>query len=288
VGYSSETYARSLTHMGQAIPLPESGTWVLARPIPGAIAQDACGPYPLWLAQDFTRLETDLQRLQPEWVSLVGVLSPFVQSDMSALFGDCYRPYKEHLCVDLRAPLRPSTHHRRNLRKADQVTTQEITHWEPVHLEAWQSLYAQLIARHQITGAAAFPPESLAAQRAIPGLRTWAATAQGQIVGMTLWITDSPYAYYHLGAFNELGYACGAAFALFATALKTLQQEGLQEVDLGAGAGTWQGSEGLTRFKRGWATHTRTAWLCGKILDPAQYAALSQNRATFFPAYRHP
>jgi hypothetical protein len=288
VGYASETYARSLTHIGSAIALPASGTWVLERPIPGTPAQDACGPYPLWLARDFTRLAADLEQLQPAWVSLVGVLSPFEPRDRSALFDGCYRPYKEHLCVDLQAPLRPSAHHRRNLRKAGQVTPQAITHWEPVHLEAWQRLYTELVTRHQITGAAAFAPESWAAHVATPGLRAWAATYQDHIVGMTLWITDPPYAYYHLGAFNELGYACGAAFSLFACALESFQQEGLHEVDLGAGAGTWQGSEGLTRFKRGWATHTRTAWLAGKVLDPVRYRALTHHASDFFPAYRHP
>jgi hypothetical protein len=288
VGYASEAYARALPHIGRAVALPASGTWVLERPIPGSTAQDACGPYPLWLARDFTQLAADLAQLQPAWVSLVGVLSPFGTHDLSSWFGDCYRPYKEHLCVDLRVPLRPSAHHRRNLRKAGQVTPQAITRWEPVYLEAWQRLYTELITRHQITGAAAFAPESLAAQRAIPGLRAWAAAYQDQIVGMTLWITDPPYAYYHLGAFNDLGYACGAAFALFARGLECFQQEGLLEVDLGAGAGTWQGSEGLTRFKRGWATHTRTAWLAGKILDPVRYQALSQHASDFFPAYRHP
>lgn len=273
--------------MGQAVALPESGTWVLQRTIPATKAQDACGPYPLWLAQDFTRLETDLQNLKSQWVSLVGVLSPFEQHDLSSLF-DCYRPYKEHLCVDLQAPLYPSAHHRRNVRKAQQVETQEIKQWETRQIKAWQNLYAQLVTHHQIGGAAAFSPEILAAQLATPGLRTWVATYNAQIVGMTLWIVEQHHAYYHLGAFSTEGYKCGAAFALFATALNTFQQEGLQEVDLGAGAGTWQGSEGLIRFKRGWATHTRMAWLCGKILDRSQYATLSKNDSHFFPAYRQP
>ena len=41
------------------------------------------------------------------------------------------------------------------------------------------------------------------------------------------------------------------------------------------------------RFKRGWATGTRTAHFCGRVLDPERYAQLAGAAATsYFPAYR--
>ena len=34
--------------------------------------------------------------------------------------------------------------------------------------------------------------------------------------------------------------------------------------------------DGLSRFKRGWATGTAPAWLCGAVLDRERYADLAQ------------
>jgi hypothetical protein len=68
-------------------------------------------------------------------------------------------------------------------------------------------------------------------------------------------------------------------------------QAGVRWMALGAGAGTENdGSDGLTRFKRGWATETRTVYLCGRIFQQSTYAALvgAQASTSFFPAYRHP
>lgn len=62
-------------------------------------------------------------------------------------------------------------------------------------------------------------------------------------------------------------------------------------VDLGAGAGIDdKGTDGLTRFKRGWSTGTRTAYFCGRVFDHAKYSELvratSASATNYFPAYR--
>ena len=112
---------------------------------------------------------------------------------------------------------------------------------------------------------------------------------------MTLWYEQAPAAYYHLGAYDDAGYAHGAAYALFAAALAHFRGR-VPWLALGAGAGvTGDEGDGLTRFKRGWATGTRTAVLGGRVLDAAAYARLAAGRAAdagappgFFPAYRAP
>ncbi|HPF71730.1 MAG TPA: hypothetical protein PLQ13_13725, partial [Candidatus Krumholzibacteria bacterium] len=69
-----------------------------------------------------------------------------------------------------------------------------------------------------------------------------------------------------------------------------LAARGVRTVDLGAGAGLADDpDDGLTAFKAGWATRTAPAWLCGVVLDPYAYTALSAGRTgAYFPLYRDP
>ena len=54
--------------------------------------------------------------------------------------------------------------------------------------------------------------------------------------------------------------------------------------------GSQQNDDGLTLFKRGWSNATRTAFLCGRILDLDRYTALSKAAGSpsheYFPSYR--
>ena len=109
---------------------------------------------------------------------------------------------------------------------------------------------------------------------------------------MTLWYEQDDVAYYHLAAYSDAGYEHRAAFALFSAALAHFRGR-VDWLALGAGAGAAAtDDDGLARFKRGWATGTRTAYLCGRVLDPARYRALAGAgagmAAAYFPAYRAP
>jgi hypothetical protein len=89
-----------------------------------------------------------------------------------------------------------------------------------------------------------------------------------------------------------LGYDLRASFALFWSAIAHFASTDVRWLDLGAGAGlNGAGDDGLNRFKRGWASATRTAYFCGRIFDRDLYSALSKASGTrptdFFPAYRH-
>ena len=62
-------------------------------------------------------------------------------------------------------------------------------------------------------------------------------------------------------------------------------------VYMGAGDGAGAGddpSDGLVRFKKGFANHLAASGLCGAILDAEAYQALSADAGDggFFPAYR--
>src|SRR5262249_49571006 len=108
-----------------------------------------------------------------------------------------------------------------------------------------------------------------------------------------LWYRCDDRAYYHLAAYSPRGYELKASFALFWQVGESFARAGVRWLALGAGAGLGDTTDdGLTRFKRGWATGTRTAYLCGRIFDRAAYAALSaatgNSDAFYFPTYRHP
>lgn len=62
-------------------------------------------------------------------------------------------------------------------------------------------------------------------------------------------------------------------------------------LDLGAGAGMANdGTNGLSLYKRGWSTDTRTVYLCGRIFDHKRYAEIVKAKGIaatdYFPAYR--
>jgi hypothetical protein len=78
---------------------------------------------------------------------------------------------------------------------------------------------------------------------------------------------------------------------MFGYALRYFSEAGHQWLDLGGAPGLGDDSSGgLSRFKRGWATGTRVAYLCGRIFDRAMYASLvataSDADTSYFPAYR--
>ena len=292
-GYLHPAYAAALAEFGTPRHLPRSAGWILARAIPGADARDAMGCYPLFACRDWTQLADDLTDVGRELVSLVAVADPFgayESADLHRAFPDLCVPYKEHFVVDLQQPLSAvvAAHHQRNARKALQTLAVERCP-EPARLaDDWCRLYANLIALHAITGVAAFSPESLARQLRVPGLDMFCARHEGELVGIALWYSQDNVAYYHLAAYSERGYELRASFALFWRALEHFAAANLRFANLGAGAGLK--ADGLSRFKRGWATTTRTAYLCGRIFDHARYSALTEARGTnatdYFPAYR--
>jgi hypothetical protein len=117
------------------------------------------------------------------------------------------------------------------------------------------------------------------------------ATHKETTVGITLWYVQGDVGYYHLGAVSEAGYELRASFALFRFAIEYFATIGLRWLDLGAGAGIKSNDiDGLTRFKRGWSTGTRTAYFCGRIFDRTRYLEIAKASPAFatgyFPIYR--
>lgn len=296
-GYSHPGYAASLAEFGEPRALPRSNGWILERPIVSTPYRDAMGCYPLFACRDWSKLDLDLEEVSSELVSVSIVADPFGNHDPAQLrkcFPTLVTPFKEHLVIDLsHAPESfVAAQHRRKARKALERLDIERCKDPTLFVDEWIELYANLIQRHGIRGVAAFSANAFKAQLAVPGIFMFRAIRNNETVGMTLWYGDREVAYYHLGAYSAMGYELEASFALFWRAIEYFASQRLQWLDLGAGAGLSAGdqSDGLTRFKRGWANGTRTAYLCGRIFDESKYQEAMRIRdvtaTNYFPAYR--
>ncbi len=289
IGYAHPAYAAALASLGDPRPLPASGGRILTSPIAGSAWSDGRGCYPLFCAAEWSHLQRDLEGLN-DLVSLVLVADPFGNHDPGLLrecFPDLSLAWKEHFVVDVEHPV-IAPHHARNIRKAGV----EVEHCpQPLTFaDDWLRLYRLLVERHQIRGIAAFSPESLKAQLSVPGLVMFRAVRSGETVGIVLWYEQGEVGYYHLAAYSDDGYQHHASYALFNYAIRHFRGR-LRWLNLGAGAGlSPEATDGLTRFKRGWASSTRTAWLCGRIFQPDVYHQLVTVRqiegTSFFPLYR--
>ncbi len=295
-GYQHHAYADSLSEFGTPRYLPRSGGWILKRPIPHCEYRDAMGSYPLFACADWSQLAADLEEVGEELVSLSLVADPFGPPDAALLrccFPDRMAAFKEHFVLDLDrfAETSLSAHHRRYARKALRELRVECSQEPAQWLDDWTRLYAVLIARHSIRGIPAFSRCAFARQLQVPGIVAFRAVWNETNVGMLLWYQQQEVGYYHLGAYSEEGYLRHASFALFRFAIDYFRESGLRWLDLGAGAGVQNaGDDGLSRFKQGWATGTRTAYLCGRIFSPRRYAeivrAMGVPATDYFPAYR--
>ena len=295
-GYSSSDYAASFADFGTPRLLPHSSGWILQREITPTNFWDAMGCYPLFSCEKWQELHRDLEELK-DLVSLTLVTDPFGSYDL-ALLNNCFPelvvPFKDHLVTDLSQVPDSfvAAHHRRNARKAlSQITVERCA--EPIDFAGeWISLYANLVNRHGITGLTAFSEATFRTQLCVPGITMFRAMRDNETLGITLWYSDRGAGYYHLGAYSDAGYALGASFAIFWTAIEHFKSEGLKWLNLGAGAGlsSSEKDDGLGRFKRGWSTGTRTAYLCGRIFNRAQYVesmtARGISESSYFPAYR--
>jgi hypothetical protein len=229
-------------------------------------------------------------------VSLAIVTDPFgryLPSYLQRCFRDVAVPFKEHFIVDLRCPADTfvSEHHRRNARKALQTISVEQCSEPNQFFNDWVELYGYLIRRHEVSGMTAFSRHAFQYQMRVPGLVAFRAEYEGTAVGMLLWYVQDDVGYYHLGAYNQKGYALKASFGLFWRAIDYFAANGLHWLNLGAGAGVASATHsGLSRFKRGWATGNRTAYFCGRIFNRATYAEIARasgcTATDYFPAYR--
>jgi hypothetical protein len=291
-GYLHASYAASLSEWGTPRPLPSAAAWAIEREIPGTDRRDAAGCYPLMACGHWESLLDDLQSSGQRWVTFTAVPDPLGapgEGELRRIFRDHILPFKTHYVVELEGWTRPTkAQHRTRVRLAAAGVETDVASARAELLEQWIGLYAALVARHAMRGLHAFSRRSFAALFAVPGLHVARAVAEGETVAMSVWATHGEHGYSHLTASSPRGYELSAAYPMVDAAIRYFKGLGLTWLDLGGSAGIDERSDdGLASFKRGWATGERTAWLCGRILDPDAYRALAgAPSGEFFPAYR--
>ncbi|HLK24341.1 MAG TPA: GNAT family N-acetyltransferase [Caulobacteraceae bacterium] len=267
--------------------VPAWGSHVIRRPLPGGL-EDAAGVYPLAVFAPPGDFEGGLAQLAASgFVSVVMVPDPLL-TDASRLAQafPVFRPYKTHHLIDPAAgPYAPDKHHRYEIRRAWRSCSVDIVPLAS-HLEEWLGLYAALVDRRAVSGWANFS-NAYFQVLAEPGRVTaFRASVDGACAAMSLWFAADGVAYNHLNAAAALGYARGANFALYDAAIAHFAGAGV--INLGGGVAAEGANDGLAAFKRGFANASVRSHVCGAILDPARYAALSGSHSDngYFPAYR--
>jgi hypothetical protein len=300
-GYGHEQYAYSLAEWGQPRYLPRCGGWILVRPLPNTPYQDAMGCYPLFTCHSWAELAADLGELQDELVSLAVVVDPFGAYDEGLLrqaFPHLVKPFKQHFVVDLAQPwphfVRPR--HQRYARHVLAAVQVNCCPRPLDHLAEWVELYGHLVQRHHLGGLHAFSPTAFARQLSTPGLVMFRALVGDECVGIYLWYVQEEVAYAHLIACTPKGYELRAAYALYWVAFSYFYGRANDHgcprwLHIGGSAGTGgDKDDGLSQFKRGWATGTRPAYFCGRIFNQSQYdecvSVGGLPETNYFPAYR--
>ncbi|HZZ90103.1 MAG TPA: GNAT family N-acetyltransferase [Caulobacteraceae bacterium] len=287
--YASSLYAEALAHVGEPVRVDAWDSFVIARSLPFGEGLDATGAYPMAVFSPNADLQGGLESLAcTGLVSLVLVPDPFASpspQQLAGAFALC-RPFKTHYLVETANGVSFTKHHRDRVRRgARRCRIERVTLAD--HLAGWGELYAGLADRRAIRGVADFPPAYFARLAQASELVALAAFVDDHLAAMTLWFEHGGVVYNHLTASDAVGYANGANFALYGAAIDVFA--GAAMMNLGGGAGFDDDpDDGLAAFKRGFANAETRALICGAILDPRRYAALTAGRpaTNFFPAYR--
>jgi len=294
-GYMHPEYAESLMEFGVPRALPRSGGWILERQVPGESSRDAMGCYPLLSCLDWSQLHIDLDEVGDELVSLSLVTDPFGEYDPDYLrrcFRDVVIPFKEHYIVDLQRPLNEiaGRRHRKNARRALKNIRINVIEEPTKFIEEWLSLYNNLICKHNISGVSAFSRKAFAKQLSLPGTVVLSAKYQDETVAAQIYFVQGDVVHCHLGAASQTGYDQGALHAMDFYSIEYFADK-VRWLNLGGAAGiTSDSTDGLSLYKSGWSTETRTAYFCGRIFNQEKYEKIVKatgiTATDYFPAYR--
>jgi len=294
LGYADPLYAASLAEFGTPRELPRCRGWILERPVEGFSYRDAIGCYPLFSCLDWSKVTQDVDELSGDLVSLSIVADPFGAPSPEVLQRsfDLVRPFKEHYVTEVRQGVDAiaSAHHRKYARRALRDLVIEPVSDPLRYLDEWVELYADLSATHRLSGIRAFSRAAFQRQLSMAGLVMFRASRERRTAGLHLWLRRGDVAYGHLGVTNAMGNQFAAAYGLYWFALAWFAQH-VHWLHLGGSAGVNRvESDGLAAFKRGWATDTRTAYVCGRCFDRVKYDEIVRVKnldpGQFFPAYR--
>ncbi len=293
-GYSHPEYAASLSEFGKPQNLIASQSWILEREIPGTTFRDCMGCYPMLFAENWNQLAADLDQAGRELVSAALVPDPFGRYSLLDLldYFDLVIPFRQHFVTDLQQPLERiiSSHHFKYLKTVLKKIDAEKCLASEILGEKLVSLHLGQCKQQSVTGIRRFSRESILRQMYIPGAVLFQAFHRDETHGIALCFEQDQVVYGHILSMSPAGRKLGVSYALYWTMIKYFKDR-VSWIDWGGGAGIIKKNpDGLSEFKAGWSTGTKTAYFCGKIFNYAEYEKLSEQKGTFkaqyFPTYR--
>jgi hypothetical protein len=203
------------------------------------------------------------------------------------------RPFKTHFVTDLALARRAvvSVDHQRCARSAFNRGVRVIECDAPLmHVDHCMALYGRAMAALQVPMQRRFSRASMEIQLSVSGACMLRADTEEGTVGYGIFMLSGDVAYAHVTAYTPEARRVRASCAMYWTAMDLLADR-VRWIDWGGNAGPVDDqSSSLASFKRGWASDTRVAYLCGSVLDEGRYRRLTQESGTtgspYFPAYR--
>lgn len=260
----SEQYAMAFHAAGtEVFPVPEWGTHVLVKTAPTLQrVQHATGVSAHSSLDPDCDVKGGLERLRRAGVASVSLVTDPMcspsQSLMEAAFGSC-RPFNENYLIDRElGRMRLHKRHRKMIGGAKKLCSVDRGALRPL-LERWWTL--QQSSREIRTPVDSIPAKYFQMLAGLEGVEVIAAHYENEIVTMTIWLRFKDVLYYIDGASNQTGLAISAPYANFAYVID--QYVDCRYVFLG-GAADFRGprSDGLARFKRGFANASVRDYLC--------------------------
>lgn len=124
----------------------------------------------------------------------------------------------------------------------------------------------------------------------LPGAVILQALYNNTVIGAHIYFQHDDIVYCHLGAYSETGYKVGATDALDLFSFDYFADKA-RWLNLGGGSGiTSDGTDGLSYYKKSWATDTRITYFWGHVFDRKRYedvlSSMDIGETDYFPAYR--
>src|ERR1700722_15616732 len=191
--YATLTYARSLSHWGEPLVVPEWGCHVMLRDLPGGA--DASGTYPIAAMASDADVPGGLERLRRlGLVSVTLVLDEFHRPPLLELkkHFSVAVPYKTHYIHRYSRPFAYGRHHRYEVNRA--LRTVSVRQFELAnHYPEWLALYGNLIRRHGLAGVHEFPLGHYEALHRMAGTTAIGAWLGDSMVSAHIWVSDGRY-----------------------------------------------------------------------------------------------
>jgi hypothetical protein len=267
----SQHYAKAFEVAGvEAFHVPEWRTHVLVKSAPSLQrVQHATGVSGHSSLDPDCDLTGGLERLKRAGIGSVSLITDPMwspsQNLLEAAFGSC-RPFNENYLIDRAlGGIRVQKRHRNMINSSKKLCDIERLPLTPL-IERWRILYQS--NRQMRAEVHSTPPNYFEMLAGLEGVDVIAAHYKNEIVTMNIWLRFNDILYYIDGASNQQGLSISAPYMTFAYAIE--HYVNCRYIFLG-GSADFRGprSDGLARFKRGFANVALRDYLCTSHLRSA-------------------